>query len=285
MTVKKQHYPTVAQSFGITGIVILGMLFLSPVMFLKSVIGQEATMLLYYLLSVGLPAWFVFTIRKQKENHPAIAWQIENKRIVPYLVVATAALLFGIVSPVGNLIPMPDSIKKAFLELGSMTSVWAFLMMVVAAPLLEEFIFRGIVLDGLLKNYPPVKAVFISSLLFGLVHLNPWQFVTGFFIGLFMGWVYYYTRSLLATIIIHATANLSGFVLRFWIDPEKMMDETIVEAYGGVGGLILSIVICVIAASVCIYFLKKEFMKAPAINWKPRLVDLSEDATLPEETN
>jgi len=145
-------YPNVAQSFGITGIVILGMLFLSPFLILEKLIGKEASMLVYYLFAIGVPFWIVFSIRKTKTNHRSFNLTIENRRIIPLVIVGTIALLFGVISPIGNLIPMPESVKKAFLDFGSQTGFFAFFLMVIAAPILEELIFRGIILDGLLKN-------------------------------------------------------------------------------------------------------------------------------------
>lgn len=257
-----KNYPNVAQSFGITGIVILGMLLLSPVnLVLNKLIGKEASMLIYYLLAIGIPFWIVYLIKKNKTGDNSFNMTIENKRIIPFVIVGTIALLFGIISPIGNLIPIPESIKKAFMDLGSQTGVFAFFLMVIAAPILEELIFRGIILDGLLKKYSPTKSILISSLLFGLVHLNPWQFVTGLIIGIFSGWVYYKTRSLSLSIIIHASANLSGYIMRYFIDVDSSMDDTLVEMYGGITNLILAIVGAIIIVSICIYFLNKEFSK------------------------
>lgn len=257
------NYPNIAQSFGITGIVTLGMLLFTPLNTeLKKVIGTEASMLLYYLLSIGIPFWVVYSIRKKKTGETKFNLTIENARIIPFIIIGTMALLFGIVSPIGSLIPMPESIKKMFLEFAGQNGIFAFILMVIAAPVLEELIFRGIVLDGLLKKYTPLNSILISGLLFGLVHLNPWQFVTGFIIGIFSGWVYYKTRSLLPSIIIHATANLSGFVMRSFTDIETSLDETLLETYGGATNLTLAIAGSIIILSGCIYYLKKEFQFA-----------------------
>jgi uncharacterized protein len=259
---KIKIYPNVAESFGITGIVILGMLLFSPVnLVLNKLIGNEASMLIYYLLAIGIPFWIVYSIKKSKTNYLSFNLTIENKRIIPLIIIGTIALLFGIITPIGNLIPMPESIKKAFMDFGSQTGIFAFFLMVIAAPILEELIFRGIILDGLLKKYSSTKSILISSLLFGLVHLNPWQFVTGLIIGIFSGWVYYRTRSLSYSIIIHASANLSGFIMRYFIDFDSFMDDTLVEMYGGLSNLIIAIIGSIIIVAVCVYFLRKEFSK------------------------
>ncbi|MCK3682853.1 type II CAAX endopeptidase family protein [Maribellus sp. YY47] len=264
-----KNYPNIAQSFGITGIVVLGTLLLSPVnMVLNKLIGKEASMLVYYLLAVGLPLAIVYSIRKSKTQRCSFNLDIENKRTIPFVVVGTIALLFGVISPIASTIPVPDSIKKALLDFGSQTGIFAFILMVIAAPVLEEIIFRGIMLDGLLRQYSPVKSILISSFLFGLVHLNPWQFVTGFIIGIFSGWVYCQTQSLSLSVIIHAAANLSGYITRHFIDMDTSVNETLTEAYGGTTRAVLIISGTVLIAGMCIYFLHREFQKQqPKKDW------------------
>lgn len=259
---KANTYPNITQSFGITGIVVLGVLLLSPVLIiLKRLIGEEASFFIYYLLAIGIPFLVVYSIRKKKTGSNSFNLAIENRRVIPFIIVGTIALFVGIDIPIGNLIPMPESIKEMLAGFGSQTGIFTFLAMVIAAPILEELIFRGIILDGLLKNYSPIKSIFISSFLFGLVHLNPWQFLGGLLFGSFIGWVYYRSKSLSLSIIIHAVVNLSGFLMRFFVDFESIMDETLLEAYGGLTNLILAIVGSVIILSICIYLMNKEFNK------------------------
>jgi membrane protease YdiL (CAAX protease family) len=132
--------------------------------------------------------------------------------------------------------------------------------MVIAAPVMEELIFRGIILDGLLKKYSPWKSILLSSFLFGLVHLNPWQFITGMVIGVFAGWIYYHTRSVAYAIIIHAAANSTGFMARlFFKDSSFDMDASVLEMYGNATNLVLVIVGALIVLGISLYFLIKEF--------------------------
>ena len=255
-----KSYPSVSQSFGITGILILGVLLFSPVdLLLNKFIGKEASMLICYLLSIGIPSWIVYLIRKRKTDAHSFNLTVKNKRIIPFIIIAAIVLLMGVVGPITSLIPIPESFKKALIGLVSRRGVFTFMLMVIAAPVLEEFIFRGIILDGLLKRYSPTKSILVSSLLFGLVHLNPWQFITGFIIGIFSGWVYYRTRSLSFSIIIHAAANLTGFLMRFFIDVDSSMNARLLDMYGGLINLILVIAGSVLIVSVCVYFLRKEF--------------------------
>lgn len=258
----KKNYPNVAQSFGITGIVVLGMIIEAPLnISLESIVSKEIAWLICYVLGIGIPFLIVNFIRKSKTGDFSFNLSIKNKKIIPFIIIGAIALLFGIISPITTLIPMPEFIKKVFIEVMSKTGVFAFITMVVAAPILEELIFRGIILDGLLKQYSPLKSILISSLLFGLVHLNPWQFVTGFIIGIFSGWVYYHTRSLLTTIIIHAAVNLSAFSTRYFTTIESSINDTLVTMYGGLTNLILLIIGSIIIVVTCIWFLQRTFIK------------------------
>ena len=49
----------------------------------------------------------------------------------------------------------------------------------------------------------------ISAFLFGLIHLNPWQFYSGFIIGLISAWICIRTNSILLSIYMHLFNNLS----------------------------------------------------------------------------
>lgn len=77
----------------------------------------------------------------------------------------------------------------------------------------------------LVKRYTSFVSILISSLLFGIVHLNPWSFINGIGIGIFSGWVYFKTRSVLPSIIIHASVNLSGFLLRLFVDIPSLINK------------------------------------------------------------
>lgn len=90
---------------------------------------------------------------------------------------------------------------------------WALLTLVVAAPLLEEFIFRGVILESTRAKYGVVAAWIISSLIFGIVHIYPAVVVNAFAIGLVLGFVYIISESIWAVIILHAVNNAVAYLL------------------------------------------------------------------------
>ncbi|WP_430813007.1 lysostaphin resistance A-like protein [Carboxylicivirga sp. RSCT41] len=255
-------YPSLAQSWGITGIVILCMLLFTPVnTVLLPIIGKEYAMMTYYILMMAVAAFIAYLIRKNASGIKSYPFKIENGRLLPIIILGAIGLLFGIVNPISSLIPMPDLIKEMFKEIASLKGFGAFIMLVIAAPVFEEFIFRGIILDGMLKKYSPAKAIFWSSFLFGFVHLNPWQFVTGLVIGVFIGWVYFHTRSLSISMLIHAAVNSCAFFLKFFIDEEAMFDQSFAESFGGITNAIAVTGSALLIAAVCLTVLKREFGK------------------------
>lgn len=84
----------------------------------------------------------------------------------------------------------------------------AFMKVVIIAPVVEELIFRGVIMHGLMRNYSKATAIFCSGLLFALFHLNPWQFPATFMLGALLGWLLIETRNILLAIAGHAINNL-----------------------------------------------------------------------------
>ncbi len=105
-------------------------------------------------------------------------------------------------------------------------------MVVVMAPLFEEIIFRGIIQKGLInKGMKPASAILIASVVFGIVHGNPWQFVGAVLLGVVLGLVYYKTKSLLLPILLHAFNNLCSALLILYGETESFAEMFRVPEY------------------------------------------------------
>ena len=125
-----------------------------------------------------------------------------------------------VIEPTTSWIPMPDSIKAIFEQAFVDSDLWDMVVSTcILAPLLEEFLCRGMMLRGMLTRMRPWKAIFWSALIFAVMHMNPWQSIPAFLIGLFLGWVYWRTHSLWATIFLHFLNNAASTVIsRIWTD-------------------------------------------------------------------
>lgn len=260
-------YPNVVQSFAITGILLLCMIVCMPVYFLLiKMIGRGASFLIYYVLAVGISFSVVDIIKKKKTGYNSFNFIIENVRVIPLVIMGIIFLYGGIISPITALISMSESADPGFVNYAKLPGIFTLFQWVIAAPILEELIFTGIILDGLLKKYAPSKSIFITCFLFGMAHLNLIQFVTAFIMGIFTGWVYYRSRCLTLTILIHAVANLTCVFMRYFIILDSR-DYVFFKMVGGITNLILVVAIVVAILVFCIYLLKREFNKM-----KPEMV-------------
>ncbi len=87
-----------------------------------------------------------------------------------------------------------------------------FLTAAVAAPLFEEFLFRGFLLPSLTRYVPVWAAIGISGLLFGVAHLSLSEIVPLTTLGIILGIVYVRTRNLLAPMLLHSLWNSTTLI-------------------------------------------------------------------------
>ncbi len=78
------------------------------------------------------------------------------------------------------------------------------------APVSEELIFRGVILDFGRTGFRAGVAVFLSALAFGIFHMNIIQGIYAAIFGIILGYVRLTRNSLLDSIITHMTINIAG---------------------------------------------------------------------------
>lgn len=83
---------------------------------------------------------------------------------------------------------------------------------VFCAPVVEEMIFRKILIDRV-RKYGELPAILISGLMFGLFHGNFTQFFYAAALGLLFAWVYIRTGKVIHTIAMHFMVNFWGSAL------------------------------------------------------------------------
>lgn len=91
------------------------------------------------------------------------------------------------------------------------TSLALGLLAAVVAPVLEELLFRGFLIEALLPRAGPAAAVVASSILFAAFHGEALLPLTAK--GLVLGWIFLRTRSLFVPILAHATNNAAALAL------------------------------------------------------------------------
>ena len=131
------------------------------------------------------------------------------------LLLIPAAIALALASSyVNSWLLLPFDISDAYYELLGMSSesyaAYEILIMFVSTAVVpavcEEFLFRGAVLSSLMPFGRGVALVG-SSVLFGLMHQNPYQMLYTTVAGLLIGYAYIKTRSIWCPMIIHFCNN------------------------------------------------------------------------------
>ena len=146
-------------------------------------------------------------------------------------------LFWCVIATLGSLIPsswlqelmpeLPNTAEKAFDLV--LKDRWGYFIVGLLAPLSEELVFRGAILRELLKwKENPWIGIFISAMLFSLVHMNPVQMPHAFLVGILLGWLYYRTDSIIPGVIWHWVNNTIAYVMYNLTNP----DETLLEYFG-----------------------------------------------------
>lgn len=101
-------------------------------------------------------------------------------------------------------------VNNRVLEMVADANVWVLLLyVVILAPIMEEFIFRKLIIDRTVQ-YGQAVAVVVSGVMFGLFHGNLNQFLYATTMGMFLAFLYVKTGNVKITIGIHMIVNLMG---------------------------------------------------------------------------
>lgn len=133
---------------------------------------------------------------------------------IPLLLVVLPSCFWywDIISWIEQFLPEDEAAMQALLRL-SEGGVVSYLIVCVMAPIIEEMLFRGVILRGLLHRYSASLAIATSAAIFSIYHLNLYQLFPAFIVGCFIGWVYYLSKSLWPCIVIHVLNNTLALAL------------------------------------------------------------------------
>jgi membrane protease YdiL (CAAX protease family) len=119
-------------------------------------------------------------------------------------------------------------VMELFAKMAETGSFGSLLFILAITPAIaEEIVFRGIIGRGLLARYGLVGGVLITSILFGIVHLNVAQSVGVIPIGIAMHVAYLATRSFLVPVLMHFLNNSLPVLLMYGLggDAETITQE------------------------------------------------------------
>lgn len=198
-----------------------------------TVIGIE--LLFSYLLTIGaLYAWRMLSPE---------AGLVARQKVVP-LAMCIMLLLIVVTNLANEFLGLPDMNAEQMPAL--MNNPLCVFCIALCGPMLEETVFRRVIAGSLLEGgYRPATAITVSALLFAVVHVNPAQMPVAFVMGLFLGWLYVRTGSLVVPAACHVLNNVLGVVLY-----HAMPDAGLLQTFGGVGNAFFVAAACIVVGFV-----------------------------------
>ncbi|MDT6980289.1 type II CAAX endopeptidase family protein [Levilactobacillus zymae] len=204
------------------GLVILTGVIQRPLLALTTPNGWQRVLwsgvyLLGFGVTVGLAAWVYQRISPRWQRLTRADWGMMVKGYVFILVVEQGLtwlnrVWFHQVSTANN------QAIAALLKQGLLVQVLLSFTAICVSPFIEEFIFRGILIDGCLDGLSFWPPVVISGIAFALVHAN--STVASWLIYAVMGgtfaYIYRKTGKLQSTIILHGLNNLLAMGILLW---------------------------------------------------------------------
>lgn len=163
---------------------------------------------------------FLIISVKSKANIKAVKTKKMNFVSILTIILISFACLF-LISPIINVYDSfltSVGVKEQTLPI-SLDSpsklIYLIFSLGILAPITEEFVFRGIIFNGL-KEKGLKSAVLISSLLFMLMHLSLHQTIYQFLLGIVLALVYYYTQNIFASILVHFINNTFVLLINYF---------------------------------------------------------------------
>ncbi len=159
-------------------------------------------------------AGFAFSTVRYREPISSLGF-VKTRGIKPYLfaslmwLIGLSVLMFWVQALVWfgiDVLVPPDTAEKALEKAGG-SIVVTIVLAGILGPIAEEIFFRGYVLPGLIKRFGIGRSLLLSSLMFGLFHIDLGAIVPTFVLGLALGWVYLKTGSIWPAIFAHGLHN------------------------------------------------------------------------------
>lgn len=196
-------------------------------------IGHDAWMVLCIIFMYPLALflyWLILQmVPKARQNW---TYPMGVGRFLGWFVICMGGVYFGnligqflmaVVSAITGQ-PMVNQVEEMIMDM----SLWAVIVSaVILAPIMEELIFRKLVLDRL-AGYGPAVAMSVSALVFGLAHGNFYQFFYAFLLGLIFAYIYLRTGKVRYSMMLHMMVNFCGSVIPILI--MRVADENEVAA-------------------------------------------------------
>jgi uncharacterized protein len=219
----------------ILGFLVIGQLLL-PILFnigfrvsgfniSQATIGQKAAYIFFsYLIMAVSVTWFMWRSLLPYQPLSADWFSFKGKRnwvlwgLGGYLVATPIVLIVSVVNDKiwqgkGGSNPLLSIVLDSK---DSSAFVFFLLTAAVAAPLFEEYLFRGFLMPSLTRYFSQSEAIVVSGIIFAAAHLSLSELLPLAVLGTILGYVYHRTGNLLASMLLHSLWN-GGSMLTLYL--------------------------------------------------------------------
>lgn len=158
--------------------------------------------------------WLILRIRKVPVRERLDLIPVSFRRSWP--VIPLGICLNLLITYAINLIPISESVLSEYGESVSqlnMMTLPGLIMAVVMAPVVEEVLLRGLVFKSLLKSMPFAVALVLQAIAFGLMHGQILWMAYATLLGIVLGLVKKWYKSLFVCMMLHFSLNASNYIL------------------------------------------------------------------------
>lgn len=173
-----------------------------------------------------------------KRKRPALLWTLAI--LMAFCAIAATDLF----SSLNQWIPLSPHLRKVFqaqesayneqmlhmLDLDSLGNYLISLILIALLPaLFEELFFRGTLQQVFLKWFKkPFWAILVTSIIFSAIHMSYFGFLPRVFLGMLMGYVFYYGKNIWLNIIIHFINNaVVVTMLYLWTRDNRPIEQAL----------------------------------------------------------
>ncbi len=167
------------------------------------------SLLITLIVDVVLIPLYYFLFRLDRKKAPQT--KLSSIRPLDYLLVTVLAIASNFMISAVILGFNLYSLFPDYANLGDMigsSPMWLrFITVGIAAPIVEELLLRGLVLDRMRRYMPVIPAIVIQAVIFGVIHMNILQGAYAALLGVILGIIYVRYNSIIPCIVFHVVMN------------------------------------------------------------------------------
>jgi membrane protease YdiL (CAAX protease family)/NAD-dependent dihydropyrimidine dehydrogenase PreA subunit len=190
------------------------------------VMARAATLTLFYLLQLGALWYLAYRRRETLTGAYALSrtGAIDRSSLVSGVLVVllltgtrVAGWIYGVVAMALGWHP-PEQANAQLTDVfgsGAIGLALTVVLVVLVGPLIEEMIFRGLLLGAFESRWRTWVAILAQAGLFAVYHFTAWLLVPTFLLGIAAGWLASGRRTLWPAVVLHVLYNAVPVVIAF----------------------------------------------------------------------